>query len=241
MSFVTPNSPISFYPASALRSRAGNPQVQAGVQPSGIPTLASPPADLVSLNTSFAARIAAEQTYNQQQRARVSQASVNLARTLGLPPERQALVGLAAQYYNAGKDPAANPLWVKSGPLASDEVLQMQQYPLASVNQLIAASATKRSQGLTAEADQLDQAIPIVLTHKYQAAGGGYPAQTIIGPQIPIEAQILGLVDAYYAMTAPRPYRPAPMSPEAALQTIQAESGSKWDPRLVAAFTRKSA
>lgn len=237
MSFVTPNSPINFNPASALRSRAGNPQVQFGVQPSGIPILGAPPADSISLNNNFAARIAAEQTYNQQQSAPVSQASVNLARALGLPPERQALVGLAAQYYNAGKDPVVNPLWVKPGPLAPDEVSQMQQYPLASVNQLMAASAAKRSQGQTAEADQLDQAIPIVLTHKYQTAGGGYPAQVITGPQIPVEAQILGLVDAYYAMTSPRPYRPVPMSPEAALQALQAESGSKWDPRLVAAFT----
>ena len=71
---------------------------------------------------------------------------------------------------------------------------------------------------------------------KYHYDGSGYPGQQICGNQIPIEAQILGLMDAYYAMTSQRPYRPAPMTPAQAFQTLLNESGTKWNPNLVASL-----
>ncbi len=46
----------------------------------------------------------------------------------------------------------------------------------------------------------------------------------------------MGLADAYEAMTAGRPYRPA-KSPEEALREIQDLSGLQFDPRLVRLFT----
>jgi putative two-component system response regulator len=183
--------------------------------------------------------IRAEQRYNEQQVARVAQAAVNLARALGLPPERQALIGLAARYYTVGKD-FNDPVWSKPGPLTPVERQKIQSYPLASVNQMIAASADKRCQGLGLQADQLDKAIPLVLSHQFHYDGTGYPGQSIAGEQIPLEAQILGLVDAYYAMTASRPYRSLPLSPQAALQALLAESGTCWNPALVGAFVGKT-
>lgn len=184
-------------------------------------------------------RVAGEKLYNQQQKAVVSAAAINLGQAMGLPPERLALLSVASQYYNAGKDPVRNPLWLKPGPLNPDEQQEMQNYPLTSANQMIAASVEKRAQGQEVEAEQLERAIPIVLTHKYNYNGSGFPGQAIAGDQIPMEAQILGMVDAYYAMISQRPYRPA-MAPTEALQTLQSEAGTKWNPALVESFVRKT-
>jgi len=183
-----------------------------------------------------AAKIRAEKLYNEQQRQIVSAAAANLGRLLGLLPERQALLQLAGQHYNIGKDPETNPLWTKTDALTPDEIREMQTYPLKSVNRILALSAEKRAQGHTTEAERLNQIIPIVLTHKYNYNGGGYPTQQIARQQIPVEAQILGLADAYYAMISARPYRPAPLPPEAAMRALWAESGRKWDPYLVQAL-----
>ena len=197
-----------------------------------------PTGDSVTFPTqnATAAKIGAEKLYNEQQREIVSVAAANLGRLLGLPPERQALLQLAGRHYNLGKDPETNPLWTKTDALTPDEIQEMQTYPLKSVNRILALSAEKRAQGNTTEAERLNQIIPIVLTHKYNYEGGGYPVQQAVRQQIPVEAQILGLVDAYYAMISVRPYRPASKSPEDAMQTLWAESGRKWDPYLVQAL-----
>jgi len=184
-------------------------------------------------------RLASEGLYNQQQKEVVAAAALNLGQAMGLPPERLGLLLVAADYYNSGKDPRTQSLWLKTEPLTPEEEQELQQYPMASVNKMVAASVEKRAQGRKSEADELDRAIPIVLTHKYNFGGGGYSNQAISGSQIPLEAQILGVVDAYYAMISQRLYRPA-MAPEAALQTLQSEAGSKWNPAVVEAFIRKT-
>jgi HD-GYP domain-containing protein (c-di-GMP phosphodiesterase class II) len=188
-------------------------------------------------------RIAAETRYNQQQRDTVTPAAVYLGQAMGLSPDRLGLLRVAAQYYNEGKRPELQALWTKAGAFSPNERQEMQNYPLASVNHMLAASLQKRAQGKIFEADELERAVPIVLAHKYNYTGAGYPGQTMSGNLIPLESQILGVVDAYYAMLSPRPYRPA-MTPQAALQTLQAEAGteagSKWNPVVVAALVSKA-
>ncbi len=64
--------------------------------------------------------------------------------------------------------------------------------------------------------------------------GQGYP-DGLKGEQIPLAARIVFVCDAYNAMTTDRPYRSA-MSTEAALQELQANAGTQFDPTLVAAL-----
>jgi len=75
----------------------------------------------------------------------------------------------------------------------------------------------------------------IILYHHERWDGRGYPKR-LAGHEIPEEARIVGLADAYEAMTAGRPYRKA-KSPEEALREVQEMSGIQFDPRLVEAFT----
>ncbi|TFU27210.1 HD-GYP domain-containing protein [Thermus tengchongensis] len=76
----------------------------------------------------------------------------------------------------------------------------------------------------------------VILHHHERWDGRGYPKR-LAGHEIPEEARIVGLADAYEAMTAGRPYRKAKSSEEA-LQEVQDLSGIQFDPRLVELFTQ---
>lgn len=76
--------------------------------------------------------------------------------------------------------------------------------------------------------------VPAVLHHHERWDGAGYPAG-LAGEEIPLEARILALADAFDAMTTSRPYSPAmPMS--VAIAEVQRCSGRQFDPSLVRAL-----
>ena len=64
--------------------------------------------------------------------------------------------------------------------------------------------------------------------------GRGYP-DGLAGEQIPLAARIVFACDAYNAMTTDRPYRAA-MSREAAVAELRANTGTQFDPKVVAAL-----
>jgi response regulator RpfG family c-di-GMP phosphodiesterase len=74
----------------------------------------------------------------------------------------------------------------------------------------------------------------IVLAHQEHFDGTGYP-NGLKGKEIPREARIIAIADAYHAMTNDRPYRKA-LSPATAVRELLKHSGSQFDPRLVKAF-----
>ena len=76
----------------------------------------------------------------------------------------------------------------------------------------------------------------MILSHHEKFDGTGYP-NGLVGENIPIEARIIGLVDAYDAMTEVRPYKDA-MSHEDALKEIERCSGTQFDPDIVEVFTK---
>ena len=75
-----------------------------------------------------------------------------------------------------------------------------------------------------------------VVHHHERWDGKGYP-HGLAGGEIPLEARVLAVVDAYEAMTSDRPYRPA-LDPEVACQEIFAGAGTQFDIAVVAAFRR---
>jgi HD-GYP domain-containing protein (c-di-GMP phosphodiesterase class II) len=62
----------------------------------------------------------------------------------------------------------------------------------------------------------------------------GYPDH-LQGEEIPLGARIIAVVDAYDAMTTDRPYRRA-LTPTDACEELSRQSGSQFDPEVVAAF-----
>src|SRR5258708_7771997 len=74
---------------------------------------------------------------------------------------------------------------------------------------------------------------PIIRWHHERYDGTGYPDR-LRGEDIPLSAQIVGIADAYDALTTERPYRKA-YSPEAALEKIRGSRGL-WSPAVYDGF-----
>ncbi|ETN88088.1 HD-GYP domain-containing protein [Thermus sp. NMX2.A1] len=131
----------------------------------------------------------------------------------------------AARLHDIGKIAIPEPLLLKPGNLTPAEY------------GLIQSHTTKGAELLSpARKVAFDPLVyNVLLYHHERWDGRGYP-RGLAGHEIPEEARIVGLADAYEAMTAPRPYREA-KTPEEALREIQELSGHQFDPRLVEAFT----
>jgi diguanylate cyclase (GGDEF)-like protein/putative nucleotidyltransferase with HDIG domain len=72
-----------------------------------------------------------------------------------------------------------------------------------------------------------------ILHHHENWDGTGYPDR-LAGEDIPLGARIIRVADAFEAMTANRPYRAA-QSVDYALDELRANSGTQFEPRVVAA------
>ena len=77
---------------------------------------------------------------------------------------------------------------------------------------------------------------PAVEHHHEWFDGSGYPAG-LAGDDIPVEARIISICDAYDTMTSQDSYRDARM-PSEAMAELESCSGTQFDPELVACFRR---
>lgn len=84
------------------------------------------------------------------------------------------------------------------------------------------------------DAEVLNMAHVIALSHHEKWNGAGYPAG-LIGAQIPLVARIVAIADVFDALTCIRPYKAA-WSVGKALALIAEEAGQHFDPDLVALF-----
>jgi putative nucleotidyltransferase with HDIG domain len=74
----------------------------------------------------------------------------------------------------------------------------------------------------------------IVRHHHERFDGAGYP-DALVGMDIPLASRVIGIADAFDAMTCERPYRAA-RSREGALAELRSEAGAQFDPNLVELF-----
>jgi HD-GYP domain-containing protein (c-di-GMP phosphodiesterase class II) len=83
----------------------------------------------------------------------------------------------------------------------------------------------------------LDERImKMVRSHHEHFDGSGYPAG-LMKDEIPVEARILGVVDAFRALITPGPYRRCFSIDEAKNEIIQG-AGTRFDPKVVGAFVK---
>lgn len=156
----------------------------------------------------------------------VTEYAGGIARELGMPDEYCQMIRTAALLHDYGKIGVPDSILKKDGPLTDSERAIINTHP-AKTREILEKVPF---QGLNAE-------IPAITgAHHERWDGAGYP-NALKGEEIPLGARILAVADFYEAITAKRHYR-EPMSSEEALQTLQGESGSHFEPRIVDAFVR---
>ena len=145
-----------------------------------------------------------------------------MARELGLAEERVERVRLAGLLHDIGKIGISDGVLSKPGPLDADEWQEMRTHPEIGARLLSRA--------------EFEDLRAWILAHHERPDGLGYPYK-LSGDQIPLEARILAVADAYEAMTADRCYRPA-LGESAARAELEAGAGTQFDAPVVAAFLR---
>jgi hypothetical protein len=143
-----------------------------------------------------------------------------IAVRLELAPERVDRVRAAGVLHDLGKLGIADAILYKPGALNDSEWEEMQRHPEIGARILLHAGLTDISQWVRAHHERMD--------------GRGYPDR-LSAEQIPLEARILAVADAYEAMIADRPYR-AGMAPADARAELERCSGTQFDPAVVQAF-----
>jgi diguanylate cyclase (GGDEF)-like protein len=142
------------------------------------------------------------------------------AQELGLDADHAERVRLAGLLHDVGKIGVSEAMLVKPGPLDEAEWVEVHTHPEIA-GRLLAGT-------------EFEDLRSWILAHHERIDGSGYPLG-LKGDEIPLEARILAVADAWEAMTADRVYSGA-LSEEAAREELIAGSGTQFDGAVVEAF-----
>jgi HD-GYP domain-containing protein (c-di-GMP phosphodiesterase class II) len=172
----------------------------------------------------LASVIDAKDTYTEDHSERVMRSALAIADYLKLSDRQKSVIGYASLLHDIGKIGIDMTVLRKPSPLSREEWLEMKKHPR------IGADIIKK-------AGFMDDLVPAILYHHVSYGGGGYPATKKRKNDIPIEARVLAVADAYEAMVTDRPYRRGMSNREAAAE-LKKYSGKQFDPKVVNAFLK---
>jgi cyclic di-GMP phosphodiesterase len=152
---------------------------------------------------------------------RVTAFAIAIARTMGLPQARVRVIARSAFLHDMGMMAIPDAIRRKPGRLSRGEQATMQQHAFLGYQML------RKIRFLREAAD-------IVYSHHERFDGSGYP-RGLKGNQIPLEAGILAVADAFDAMTSDHPYR-ATQSIPSGKREVEHQSGKQFDPEIVRMF-----
>lgn len=173
------------------------------------------------LISTLSAAMEAKDQYTQGHSRRVEQISVHIAQQMKLPPRKVEAIRVAALLHDIGKIGIDDSILRKPGYLSPEERRIIETHPVIATR-------------ILTEVDLPDNIDNIILHHHEFYNGKGYPGRITV-PEVPLESFILGVADAYDAMTSDRPYRKG-LSPEKAQSILREEAGQQFHPAVVDAF-----
>ena len=144
--------------------------------------------------------------------------AVDVAAELGLDAPTLKRIELGALFHDIGKIGIPVEILTKPGPLTDEETALIQTHP-------------ELGERILAPIEQLEHVRPIVRACHERYDGNGYP-DGLRGDEIPLEARIIFVCDAFHAMTTTRPYRNALPVAEARRRLL-AGAGTQFDPAIV--------
>ena len=165
--------------------------------------------------------IEARDPYTRGHSARVTEIAEAVACRLGWSEARLESLRIGGPLHDIGKLAVSDEVLRKEGRLDESELAQIREHPKIGARILLRMAA-------------LREAIPYVLYHHERWDGHGYPSGKA-GEEIPLEARVLAVADAFDAMTSDRPYRRA-LSRVEALAEVERCAGTQFDPEIARVF-----
>jgi HD-GYP domain-containing protein (c-di-GMP phosphodiesterase class II) len=170
---------------------------------------------------SLNATVEAKDPYTAGHSQRVHQVTLAIGEALGLSGSRLEALGLAGLFHDIGKLRIPDAVLTKPGPLTDEEFELVKRHPEDGAE-------------IVGHLGRLRDVLPFIRHHHERWDGRGYPAG-LAGAEIPLEAAIVGLADAWDAMTTERPYSRARTVDEATAE-IHRGRGTQFSPAVVDAF-----
>lgn len=175
---------------------------------------------------SLASALDARDTYTAGHSRRVSEYACALGQALAMPTADLSELRIGALLHDIGKIGIADTVLQKPGKLTKEEFAVIQQHPA------IGRRILEGVHGFHAY-------LPVVELHHENWDGTGYP-WGLRGTDVPLDARIVHVADAYDAMTSDRPYRRG-MTHEHAVSILEDCAGTQFDPDLVKVFVKLDA
>ncbi|HEY8536962.1 MAG TPA: HD-GYP domain-containing protein, partial [Vicinamibacterales bacterium] len=173
---------------------------------------------------SLAMTIEARDTVTEGHCERLATYAAALGRALGLPEDDLGALHRGGYLHDIGKVGVPDAVLLKPGRLTDTEFEVMKSH-------------TTIGDRLCSPLRSLAKVRDIVRHHHEKLDGSGYP-DGLRGSEIPLLAQIIGVVDVFDALTTARPYKPE-LSAESACAELYREADLGWrDRELVDVFVR---
>jgi putative nucleotidyltransferase with HDIG domain len=151
----------------------------------------------------------------------VSRLALRIGLRMSLPSEQLDVLSLGALLHDVGKIGVPDRILQKPGRLTDEEYQIIKRHPVLGARMLSSVR-------------ELAPAVPVVRHHHERFDGKGYP-EGLAGEDIPLGARIISVVDAFDSMIRERPYGYG-ISRETALEEIENNSGTQFDPQVVRAL-----
>ena len=156
---------------------------------------------------------------------RMSKYCYVIAKEYGFSDEDATILLNAAPMHDIGKIGIADNILLKKGKLTAEEFKTMTEHSQIGAD-IIKEHPSKL----------LHVAYIIAYQHHEKYNGAGYPCG-LKGEEIDINARIAAVADVFDALTSVRPYKDA-WDFDAAVKQINDDSGTHFDPKVVAAFNK---
>ncbi|MBI4187419.1 MAG: diguanylate cyclase [Chloroflexi bacterium] len=177
--------------------------------------------EIMGIVYALAATVDAKDHYTYGHSKKVSDYAVVLAEALGMEPSIVKRLETCALLHDIGKITISEEILNKRDKLTDEEWKTIKRHPQLGAT-------------ITSHARRLSPCLPGILHHHEKYDGGGYP-HGLKGEEIPLEARILSIADAFAAMTSDRAYSEA-LTADGALEEIKSGAGKQFDPHLVETF-----
>ncbi|MFC1917038.1 diguanylate cyclase [Chloroflexota bacterium] len=178
------------------------------------------------LNTIYAlaATVDAKDHYTYGHSKKVSKYASDIAVELGYSEDKISIIRTAGLLHDIGKIGISDKIILKNTELDNEEWEMIRTHPTMGVS-------------ILKHVESIRDCLPSVQYHHERYDGTGYP-QGLKGENIPLDARILAVADAFDAMTSSRPYRNQVFTHKEAMDELIRCAGTQFDIRIAKAFIK---
>ena len=169
----------------------------------------------------LAAALEAKDAYTNDHAIEIAELAGAVCDELRIAPADARLIRLGALLHDIGKIGIPESILRKPGPLTDAESTVMQRHPQIGAR-------------ILEPVPHFALLVPLVRASHERYDGEGYP-DGLSADRIPLGSRVIGVCDAFHAMTEDRVYRKA-MAPAEAIAEIERCSGTQFDPECVRAL-----